>query len=115
MVAAFDAGDAQHLERDVVGGGDEGDFFEGLGVYRCTAYSYKSWQYKLPGKIFQMHLEQCSRRNLALHTLWLTKQLGLAREIVLLHKSQQFVGLRNYFFCFQFEKKSILQFMHRLL
>jgi hypothetical protein len=32
MVAAFEAGGCQHLQRDVVGGGDEGDFFGGLGV-----------------------------------------------------------------------------------
>lgn len=31
MLAAQDAGTAQYFERDVVRGGDEGDFFDGLG------------------------------------------------------------------------------------
>lgn len=30
--ATLDAGAARHLERDVVGGGDEGGLFEGLGL-----------------------------------------------------------------------------------
>lgn len=44
MVTALDACAAQHLERDLVGGGDEGNFFESLGADRDWREEKGNWQ-----------------------------------------------------------------------
>ena len=45
MVAALDASHAQHLQRHVVGGGDEGNFFTQMGLRHWVIAQHRAQQY----------------------------------------------------------------------